>query len=375
MNKENGDKIFIINGESITDTLIEFPWKEIHEGKNLEDALQSLIENNPDIIPGSQIYPDREEQLRFLLLSREMSVRNWSLDILMIDQDGILTLIECKLVENPEARRDVIGQIMEYAAHAKLDWGDGRAKNKAIEYWNNKGKNLDDVIRENFDGIEVEDFWNLVEKNLNDGYIRLIIAADKIKDEVRKTIEYLNLEMKKTEIYGLELKRYKGESKQIVIVPHLIGKPIEPPEPLTRWTKEKMENYLNELTSENSKLAKRLKEILELVISKKCFIELTTKEPSLQIRKRNKRIFSFYNDGSIYWCTAMQYYKNKEERDKLQKELKTLKMIPPDFNSEEVVYGKTLGRSILDMGEDEFNNLLNIISNFLDYNSKYKEDK
>ncbi|RQD75650.1 MAG: hypothetical protein D5R97_05665 [Candidatus Syntrophonatronum acetioxidans] len=106
--------IFVDKGEMRT-----IPSRSFREGllgKTLEEGLQELIENHPGLVPGSQVMPGREDPPRFALLCREMPVGSWSLDFLLVDQYGILTLLEAKLVENPDSRRAVIGQIIEYVA-------------------------------------------------------------------------------------------------------------------------------------------------------------------------------------------------------------------------------------------------------------------
>ena len=45
-----------------------------------------------------------------------------SIDLLLSDQDGILTILETKLADNPEITREVVGQVLEYAAHESLEW-------------------------------------------------------------------------------------------------------------------------------------------------------------------------------------------------------------------------------------------------------------
>ena len=65
-------------------------------GRRSRDALQTLIEKHPAIIPGKQIDPDSESPPRFVLLRREMPVSGWSLGHLLVDQEGVLTLVEAK---------------------------------------------------------------------------------------------------------------------------------------------------------------------------------------------------------------------------------------------------------------------------------------
>ena len=64
--------------------------------------------------------------LRFALLGEQVSIGSWSAGHLLLDQEGILTLVETKLAENPESPREVIGQILAYAANAEANRRGGR---------------------------------------------------------------------------------------------------------------------------------------------------------------------------------------------------------------------------------------------------------
>jgi len=193
-------------------------------GTNLEDALQVLFEKYPQLIPGKQIDPASPDPPRFVLLRREMPIGSWSLDHLYVDQRGILTLVETKLIQNPESRREVVGQIIEYAANAADLWAAGRARQAATEYWTRKGKDLNDVITKGFEEeIDVEGLWDTVETNLRRGNLRLIVAADELQPEVRRMVEYLNAEMQNAEVFGLELKCYGQDDTNMVLVPRLVG--------------------------------------------------------------------------------------------------------------------------------------------------------
>ena len=46
----------------------------------------------------------------------------WSVDHLTGDQDAVPTLVEVKRGSNPEVRRTIVGQMLEYAAHAAETW-------------------------------------------------------------------------------------------------------------------------------------------------------------------------------------------------------------------------------------------------------------
>ena len=92
-----------------------------------EDELQELIAEHPELLDGEQIRPGNPR--RWVLVTREKSVAElpgaggrWSVDHLIVDQDAVPTLVEVKRGENPEIRRSVVGQMLEYAAHAGATW-------------------------------------------------------------------------------------------------------------------------------------------------------------------------------------------------------------------------------------------------------------
>ena len=88
-----------------------------------EDAeLQRLLEQNLHLLPGDQICP--EAPRRWLLVRREMPVEDpgtasprWSVDLFLVDQDGIPTFVECKRFRDTRSRREVVGQMLDYAAN------------------------------------------------------------------------------------------------------------------------------------------------------------------------------------------------------------------------------------------------------------------
>src|SRR6516164_9589575 len=92
-----------------------------------EALLQELLAKYPNLLAGDQM--DTASPRRWLLVSREMGVPSeeeggdrWSLDHLFLDQDAIPTLIEVKRSRDTRIRREVIGQMLDYAANAVVYW-------------------------------------------------------------------------------------------------------------------------------------------------------------------------------------------------------------------------------------------------------------
>ena len=92
-----------------------------------ESLLQELLAKHPDLLAGEQI--DSDEPRRWLLVKREMPVPGhetgggrWSIDHLFLDQDAIPTLVEVKRSSDTRIRREVVGQMLDYAANAVAYW-------------------------------------------------------------------------------------------------------------------------------------------------------------------------------------------------------------------------------------------------------------
>ena len=92
-----------------------------------EDVLQTFVEQYPDLLAGDQI--DAESPRRWVLVRRELPLAGekdgedrWSVDRVFLDQDAVPTFVEVKRSSDTRIRREVIGQMLEYAAHAVVYW-------------------------------------------------------------------------------------------------------------------------------------------------------------------------------------------------------------------------------------------------------------
>lgn len=92
-----------------------------------EDVLQALIARFPDLLAGDQLPGDVPR--RWLLVGRKAALPaeedgagRWSVDHLFLDQDAVPTLVEVKRSSDTRIRREVIGQMLDYAANAVLYW-------------------------------------------------------------------------------------------------------------------------------------------------------------------------------------------------------------------------------------------------------------
>jgi hypothetical protein len=192
-----------------------------------EDYLQRLLADFPKLISGGLIDP--ESPRRWLLVTRELpladspaSTGRWSVDHLLID--GIPTFVEVKRSSDTRIRREVIGQILEYAANAVSYCPVERLQSIFEERCTQSQRTADDVLVETF-GAEIDcgSFWGRVNTNLRAGRVRLILVADDVPAEARRIIEFLNEQMSQTELLAVEIKQYGDASGLRTLVPRVYG--------------------------------------------------------------------------------------------------------------------------------------------------------
>lgn len=136
-----------------------------------ENHLQDLIARDPARVPGV----DDEA-----VTARELRTSAGPIDVTIVGADGSLTVVECKLASNPERRRMVIGQVIDYAAAI---WHDG--SEAFLDAWARcGGAGLDDLL-----GV---DGMSNLRANIADGRIGLCLAVDRIDDDLKRLVEYLN---------------------------------------------------------------------------------------------------------------------------------------------------------------------------------------
>jgi hypothetical protein len=196
-----------------------------------EDMLQQLLAAYPDLLPGDQIAP--EAPRRWLLVAREMGVPDpdgfgdrWSLDHLYLDQDGIPTFVECKRATDTRIRREVVAQMLDYAANGLKHWSIDRLRRAASETAQRSGTTIDaevQMLLGDTPNSDIEGFWQRVEANLRAGKVRLLFVADSIPAELRRLVEFLNEKMDDVEVLAVEIKQFLGGNEQKVLVPRLIG--------------------------------------------------------------------------------------------------------------------------------------------------------
>lgn len=368
---EHGDvrEVFALTSGQVS----RLPSRSFREGvldHSLEAALQNLLEKNPGIVPGSRTSAGSDTPSTFVTLGREVPVHGRSLDLLLVDQDGILTLVECKLLENPESRRHVLGQIMEYATNAVDAWGGGLLREESTKYWSQRGRDVDDVLSELVQGeCDVDQFWHEVEANLEQRRFRLIVASDRLRPEVRRVLEFLNAELRSIEVLGLEMSCFGRDGESLILVPSIVGRTQaisdrkrRPTEGRRLWTYENLKQHYQ---SESGFSGDRLLAVLDWAEQAGALLEVATQNPIFGVLGRHgQRILTVYPSGAVYCFMGPERYGgSKDERDTFVTELNELLMFNYDDPSE-VRDGRTSAGRLDQLADEEFNRFLDILQRY-----------
>lgn len=212
--------IFVLNqGNELVEMMMQ-PYET-------EDVLQKLLEDYPAVLAGEGQTSTR----RFALIKREAGVAaevggsdRWSLDHLFVDDEAVPTFVEVKRSSDTRIRREVVGQMLDYAANGISHWQVDVLREHFESTQSSRQEDPADVLRELVgDDHDVDAFWERVATNLKARKVRLVFLADEIPGELRSLIEFLNEQMRSVEVLGLEVKQYVGEGDIKTLVASAVG--------------------------------------------------------------------------------------------------------------------------------------------------------
>lgn len=218
----SGPTIFVISDNADLVELTDQPYDS-------ERLLQRLLAQHPSILAGDQM--GGGAALKWLLVAtengipdREGGAERWSIDHVFIDQNAVPTLVEVKRSTDSRIRREVVGQMLDYAANAVLYWPVESLRERFDETCRERELDPDLVLADFLPPNTPADttrailgFWETVETNLRAGKIRLIFAADIIPPELRRIVEFLNEQMNPAEVVAVEIRQYVGTGLRTLV--------------------------------------------------------------------------------------------------------------------------------------------------------------
>ena len=184
--------------------------------------MQKLVAAHPELIAdqdGALLLIRREQPIA----DREEGGGRWSLDHLFVTRSGIPVLVELKRAVDTRLRREVIGQMLDYAANGTAFWQAGRIAESFAASMAKQEKDADIELAAFLGGTtDPLDFWQQVDANFSAGRIKMVIVADTIPAELARIIEFLNEQMR-ADVRAVELSWFVSEGGVTALTPRIIG--------------------------------------------------------------------------------------------------------------------------------------------------------
>jgi len=158
-----------------------------------ENWIQTLLINHPDILPIDKIEP---VFFPLIPIGREVPTNTGIIDNLYISQQGYPVIVETKLWRNPDARRDVFAQSIDYAVSLSK-WQFQELDQWTRRYTNTFGDSLgliewiEEYLHESLD-VDTIYFEENVCKNLRIGRFLILLVGDRIRSSVVDLMGHFN---------------------------------------------------------------------------------------------------------------------------------------------------------------------------------------
>ncbi|MBV9656404.1 MAG: hypothetical protein JOZ42_17755 [Acetobacteraceae bacterium] len=154
-----------------------------------ENCIQELIHGHPECLPIAEIDSVFVEPVP---ICTELNTPAGPIDNFMVTVTGLPVLIECKLWRNPEGRREVIAQILDYAKEFSR-WSSSDVQREVNRRLKRNGNALLDLVRADDPAIDEAQFNDNLTANLRRGRFLLLIVGDGIREGTEAIAEYLQM--------------------------------------------------------------------------------------------------------------------------------------------------------------------------------------
>jgi hypothetical protein len=185
-----------------------------------EAAIQKLVHEHPKCLPIAEIDPIF---CGAVPVCTELKTPAGAIDNFMVTPSGLPVLVECKSWRNPEGRREVVGQILDYAKELSR-WSSSDLQREARRRVGGTGDPLLRLVREAGHEVDEIDFNDALTLNLRRGRFLLLIVGDGIRERVEAIGDYLQAHAGLHFTLGLvELPIYRLPDGRRLVVPRILA--------------------------------------------------------------------------------------------------------------------------------------------------------
>lgn len=186
-----------------------------------EASIQSIIHEHPGCLPLREIDPLFADPIS---ICRELSTPAGSIDNFLITKSGLPIVVECKLWKNPEQRREVVGQILDYSKEL-INWTVSDLQREASRRAGGQGASLYQMANAVWGDLNEIEFNDSITHNLKRGRFLLLIVGDGIRESVEAITEYLQNHSGSNFTLGLiEFPIFKLPDGNMLAVPRILAR-------------------------------------------------------------------------------------------------------------------------------------------------------
>lgn len=195
------------------------------QGAEYDEAfIQQLAFEHPESLPIDEVDIAYKDLVPVCL---EMNTPAGPLDALFVTPTGRLVILEAKLWRNPESRRKVVAQILDYAKEL-ASWSYEDLQREVSRRLSRKGNALYELVRDRYPDTDEISFVDGVQQSLSRGRFLLLIVGDGIREGAGAIADFLesvgNLEF----TFGLvELALYRHPEVGLMVQPRVIARTVE----------------------------------------------------------------------------------------------------------------------------------------------------
>ena len=191
----------------------------VDDGGMDESSLRNLLFHFPRALPIEAIDAAYSDPVP---ICRELYTSAGYVDALYINALGRLILTEFKLWRNPQARREVIGQILDYTKEL-ASWEYDDLQREVSRALGRKGNVPYELVRERAPQVEQASFVDNVSRHLKRGEFLLLIVGDGIREGVENIVQFVqsysglhfNLAL-------VEAALYRDTANRIIVQPRVL---------------------------------------------------------------------------------------------------------------------------------------------------------
>lgn len=194
-----------------------------------EAGLQEILRLHPKLLAIDQIEPIYAPAI---CIGREVALSGWPIDNLYISPAGYITIVETKLWKNPEGRREVVAQVIEYSKElAKRSYSDIEeiAARYFEKYHPAERRALAQRVADQVEDFDEQAFIDSASRCLRSGRFLLLIVGEGIRESAADLVEHVNTTPELGYNLNLvELGCYKlPPDSRLILVPRVIARTVQ----------------------------------------------------------------------------------------------------------------------------------------------------